>query len=160
MFKCVYVCAHITFFQPHITKNICGGYIDTERAVIWPALSKMPNRKQANIIIIGTVMHLFWATYTEGIVHLWLIFLKFLPFYTIWINMDWVFWYCNEFFLLITMTLYSLIYGFFNMFWKPLCLYSFFMSSRRTYLSLFWESCNIDLNSISTLAKFICQNSK
>ena len=57
-------------------------YIDTEKAVMWPALSKMPNRKQGNIIIIGTVIHLFWATYTEGIMHLWPIFLNFLPFYT------------------------------------------------------------------------------
>ena len=80
--KCVCVCADIIFFWLHITKNMHRCYIDTEKAVMWPALSKMPNRKQANIIIIGSVIHLFWATYTEGIMHLRPIFLNILPFYT------------------------------------------------------------------------------
>ena len=118
---CLCLHTHIIFSWLHITKNMPRCYLDTERAVMWPVLSKMPNRKQANIIIlIGTVIPLFWATYTEGIMHLWPIFLNFLPFYTTWINMHWMFLYCNEFFLLITMTLYSIIYGFFNMFSKPL----------------------------------------
>ena len=118
--KCVVFAQTLSFFWPYITKNICRCYINTERAVMWPALSNMHNRKQANIIIIGTVIHLFCATYREGFMHLWQIFLNFLPFYTIWINVHWVFWYCNEFFLFITMTLCFLIYGVFNMFSEPL----------------------------------------
>ena len=42
----------------------------------------MPNRKQADIIIIGTVIYLFWAAYTEGNYASVANILKFLPFYT------------------------------------------------------------------------------
>ena len=69
-------------FLAALTKNMHKCYIDTEKAVMWQALSKMPNKKQGNIIIIARVIHLFWATYTEGITHLWPIFLNILPFYT------------------------------------------------------------------------------
>ena len=39
-----------------------------------------PTQLRFRAFITGTVMHLFWATYTEGILHLWQIFLKWLPF--------------------------------------------------------------------------------
>ena len=60
VFKCFCVCMHITFFWPHITKYACRGYIDTERAVMWPALSKMPDKKQANCQVNQLQEHKNW----------------------------------------------------------------------------------------------------
>ena len=60
MFKCFCVCMHIMFFQSHITRNACWGYIDTERAVMWPVLSKMLYRKQANYQVSQLQKHKNW----------------------------------------------------------------------------------------------------
>ena len=57
VFKCVCVYMYIAFFWPHIAKNMHRGYIDTERAAMWPALSKMPNRKHANYQVIQLQEH-------------------------------------------------------------------------------------------------------
>ena len=43
-----------------MTKNACGGYTDTEGAVMGPALSKMPDRKQANYHVIQLQKHKNW----------------------------------------------------------------------------------------------------